>query len=51
LAVGFWQNTGEIARKCSTDKIYEPKMSAEQREQLYKDWKRAVERSRNWATK
>jgi len=50
LAVGFWQDTAEIARKCYTAKIFEPKMSAEQREQLYHNWKRAVERSRNWAT-
>jgi glycerol kinase len=50
LAVGFWQDTDELARKCSTAKIFEPKMSAEQREQLYHNWKRAVERSRNWAT-
>ena len=50
LAVGFWQDTAEITRKCYTAKIFEPKMPAEQREQLYHNWKRAVERSRNWAT-
>ena len=50
LAVGFWQNTGEIARKYRTIKIFEPKMLTSQREQLYHNWKRAVERSRNWAT-
>jgi glycerol kinase len=50
LAVGFWQDTGEIARKCYTAKVFEPKMPSGQREQLYHNWKRAVERSRNWAT-
>lgn len=50
LAVGFWQDTAEIARKCSTSRTFEPKMSTEEREKLYHDWKRAVERSRNWVT-
>ena len=50
LAVGFWQDTGEIARKCYTAKTFEPKIPNGQREQLYHNWKRAVERSRNWAT-
>jgi glycerol kinase len=48
LAVGFWKDTHEIARKCSTSRTYEPEMSADQREKLYNNWKRAVERSRNW---
>jgi len=48
LAVGFWKDTHEIAGKCSTSKTYEPEMSADQREKLYHNWKRAVERSRNW---
>ncbi len=50
LAVGVWQNTGEIAKRRYTSRTFEPKMSAEQREKLYHDWKRAVERSRNWIT-
>ena len=50
LAVGVWKDTGEISRKCYISKTFEPKMSAEQREMLYHNWKRAVERSRNWIT-
>ena len=49
LAVGFWKNTHEIALKYSTSRTFEPKMSFEQRDKLYNNWKRAVERSRNWA--
>ncbi len=49
LAVGFWKDTHEIALKRSISRTYEPKMSTDQREKLYNNWKRAVERSRNWA--
>ena len=49
LAVGLWKNTGEISRLCHITRTYEPKMPNDQREMLYNDWKRAVERSRNWA--
>jgi glycerol kinase len=48
LAVGIWQNTGEIAKRRYTSRTFEPRMPAEKREKLYNDWKRAVERSRNW---
>jgi glycerol kinase len=50
LAVGVWQDMDEIARKHFTSRIFEPMMSVDRREQLYHDWQRAVERSRNWAT-
>jgi glycerol kinase len=50
LAVGVWQNTSEIAKRRYTSRTFEPKMPLEQREKLYHDWKRAVERSRNWIT-
>jgi glycerol kinase len=49
LAVGVWQDTDEIARKRFTSRTFSPKMSEDQREELYHRWKRAVERSRNWA--
>jgi glycerol kinase len=50
LAVGVWQDMDKIARKHFTSRIFEPSMSVDRREQLYHDWQRAVERSRNWAT-
>jgi glycerol kinase len=50
LAVGVWRDTGEIARKCYTSRTFEPKMAVDQREMLYHNWKRAVERARNWVT-
>ena len=50
LAVGVWQDTDEIAHKHFTSRTFAPKMSTGQREQLYHNWKRAIERCRNWAT-
>jgi glycerol kinase len=49
LATGFWADTEEIARNHQLGRSYAPKMSAGERERLYRGWVRAVERSRNWA--
>jgi glycerol kinase len=49
LAVGLWRDTTEIARHWRAAKTYEPSMSTDQRETLYADWKRAVERAGGWA--
>jgi len=48
LAVGFWQNTGEIARYWALDSEFKPRIGSEQRETLYGRWQKAVERSRDW---
>jgi glycerol kinase len=48
LAVGFWQDQQEVAAYWALDRTFEPQMSADQREKLYADWKRAVERSQHW---
>ena len=48
LGVGMWQNTEEIAHKSHISRIFEPGMSSDKRELLYSDWKRAIERARNW---
>jgi glycerol kinase len=48
LAVGFWQSQEEVAAQWALDRTFEPRMSVDQREQLYTDWKRAVERARHW---
>ena len=49
LAVGFWSNKEEVAEHWVIDRTFEPQMSADQREELHNEWKRAVERSLNWA--
>ncbi len=48
IATGRWsaQQVAEMWREASR---YEPRMSADEREALLADWRRAVERSRGWA--
>ena len=48
LAAGVWKDTHEIEANRQVDKIFVPSMPADLRNQRYSDWKRAVERSRNW---
>lgn len=48
LAIGFWKDTSDISRKWRSSVSYEPTMSNDRREELYAEWKRAVERAKNW---
>jgi glycerol kinase len=48
LGVGFWKDQQEVAAYWEVDRTFEPQMSADQRDKLYADWQRAVERSRHW---
>jgi glycerol kinase len=49
LGVGFWQSKDEISRQWKIEKVFQPRMDKSRREELYADWKRAVERSFKWA--
>jgi len=49
LAVGVWKTPEELRQRRAIAARYEPAMSADQRDGLYDDWQRAVERSRGWA--
>jgi glycerol kinase len=51
LAVEFWKSPDEIQAMWRTDKTFNPAMSKDQRQQLYGQWKRAVERSKAWEDK
>lgn len=48
LAVGFWKDLESLRRHWKADRQWEPRWSADQREQAYAGWQRAVERSFNW---
>ena len=48
LAVGFWQDMEEVEALWRVDRTFEPQWNAGQREALLHDWRRAVERTRNW---
>ena len=48
IATGCWtrEQVGEMWREAVR---YEPRMGEDERESLLVDWRRALERSRNWA--
>lgn len=48
IATGFWKDRDEVAKNWGVDRHFEPTMDEETKEKLYKGWKKAVERSRNW---
>lgn len=43
LAVGFWNNIEEIKQLNSTGRIFNSNMKEEEREKLYRGWKKAIE--------
>jgi glycerol kinase len=50
LAVGFWQDEAELAALWQAERRFEPTLPAGQRDELLHGWRRAVERTRDWAT-
>jgi glycerol kinase len=49
LAVGFWQDEAELSALWQAERSFEPAISAEQRATALAGWRRAVQRSLNWA--
>jgi glycerol kinase len=50
LAVGYWDGLPQIAAQWSSDRVFEPQISADRREEMLTGWRRAVSRARDWAT-
>ncbi len=48
LAVGFWENVGELNQQWSVDQTFQPSLPREKVVDLVKNWHKAVSRSRNW---
>ncbi len=48
LAVGFWDDPGQIEALWRVDRRFEPAWSADRREAMLHTWRRAVERSLAW---
>jgi glycerol kinase len=48
LAVGYWQDTPDIARNWALDSEFKSRVPAETREALYRRWQEAVRRSLDW---
>jgi glycerol kinase len=50
LAVGFWKNIDELQQYWQQDKAFKPGMNDNQRNELIKNWKRAITAARAWNT-
>jgi len=48
LATGFWADEAQIGAMWARDRVFEPTLSLDAREGRIAEWKRAVERSRDW---
>jgi glycerol kinase len=50
LAVGYWQSTEEIARQWRVERRFEPRIGRDVAAARMREWAKAVERSRGWAS-
>ena len=48
LAVGFWKSKEEIATKWCVSQAYESQYDEDKKENLYREWKKAVTRAMAW---
>ncbi len=48
LAVGFWDSQDDLRDNWQIGQTWKPQMEPSQREKLYEDWLKAVERTLNW---
>lgn len=48
LAVGYWDSLNQIESQWQLDRRFVPSMGEEDRQKLYRGWKKAVERSKRW---
>ena len=50
LAVGFWPDLEALRRNWHADRTWEPRWTADRRDEAYARWQKAVERSLGWTT-
>jgi glycerol kinase len=48
LAVGYWQNTTEIAAQWQSDRRFTPAMKTAARKKLLAGWNKALARAKRW---
>ena len=48
LAVGFWRDQSEVAAHWTLDREFRPAMPQNERERLYRGWRKAVSRTLEW---
>jgi glycerol kinase len=49
LAVDFWNDQAELAKHWAAERRFTPMMPTDERDRRYRQWQRAVERTRGWA--
>jgi len=50
LAVGYWESIESLQKQWQVQRAFEPVASRESMEEKIHNWKRAVDRSKNWYT-
>jgi len=50
LAVGFWSGLDELRSNWQEGQRWEPRMTAEKRERLLREWHKAISKSMDWVT-
>jgi len=50
LAVGYWQNIGELENYWQKDRAFSPVMKEEERKALQENWKRAIKAAQAWTS-
>jgi glycerol kinase len=48
IGVGFWKDLETLRRQWRADRQWEPRWSDDRREEAYRGWQRAVQRSLDW---
>ena len=48
LAVGFWKNIDEIKNQWQIEKVFVPEVNQTDLNETIRNWKKALERSKNW---
>jgi len=48
LATGFWEGPDELRKNWRAEKIFEPTWNSKERDEHYKNWKKAVEKAMGW---
>lgn len=48
LATGFWKDLEDMRKNWGVDRVFEPQWSEERREEGYRGWLKAIERTRGW---
>jgi len=49
LATGFYSGIEQLRAEWKSDRVWKPRMDAAERDRLYRNWKKAVTRSFDWA--